>query len=419
MQASGIALRVILIAFFVSLIGIASFGAGVALERYIIGPSTEAGSGGDRTISSLERDTGDSPEVTLGLIEEVLELLQEEYYYGDVDREDLIYSALEGMVGGVSDQYTVFLRPAEARMSRQQLSGEYEGIGVWVDQPDGRLTIVTPMRGSPAEDAGLQSGDVVLEVDGESIEDLPMEEAVRRVRGPEGTSVNLTIERPGEDEVLTFNVERARIELPAVMFEMQDDIAVLTVTLLGDNTIDELDDAIQQAQEAGANGIVLDLRSNGGGWVSTAQEMVGRFVPVDAGPALHERRAPDSDDPTSLPIIAGDASEYDVPMVVLVNGSTASSAEIVAGALQEYERATIVGVQTLGKGSIQRIHTFDDGSSVRVTIAEWLTPEQNAIQDNGITPDVEVEVPGAEDEEYDAERDLQLERAIEILLDSD
>lgn len=419
MQASGIALRVILIAFFVSLIGIASFGAGVALERYIIGPSTEAGSGGDRTISSLERDTGDSPEVTLGLIEEVLELLQEEYYYGDVDREDLIYSALEGMVGGVSDQYTVFLRPAEARMSRQQLSGEYEGIGVWVDQPDGRLTIVTPMRGSPAEDAGLQSGDVVLEVDGESIEDLPMEEAVRRVRGPEGTSVNLTIERPGEDEVLTFNVERARIELPAVMFEMQDDIAVLTVTLLGDNTIDELDDAIQQAQEAGANGIVLDLRSNGGGWVSTAQEMVGRFVPVDAGPALHERRAPDSDDPASLPIIAGDASEYDVPMVVLVNGSTASSAEIVAGALQEYERATIVGVQTLGKGSIQRIHTFDDGSSVRVTIAEWLTPEQNAIQDNGITPDVEVEVPGAEDEEYDAERDLQLERAIEILLDSD
>jgi carboxyl-terminal processing protease len=238
------------------------------------------------------------------------------------------------------------------------------------------------------------------------------------VRGPEGTSVSLTIERPGEEDHLRITVERARIELPAVMFEMEDDIAVLTVTLLGDNTVDELDDAIQQAQEAGASGIVLDLRSNGGGWVSVSQEMVGRFVPVERGPALHERRDLESNDSTSLPIIAGDVADYDTPLVVLVNGSTASAAEIVAGALQDYERATIIGTTTLGKGSIQRIHQFDDGSSVRITIAEWTTPENQTIQGEGIQPDIEVELPDPEDRDED-DPDPQVARAIEYLRDGE
>src|SRR5699024_9153962 len=141
--------------------------------------------------------------------------------------------------------------------------------------------------------------------------------------------------------------------------------------------------------------------------------MIGRFVPVDEGPALYERRDPDSEDPASLPILTGDVTEYSLPMTVLVNGSTASAAEIVAGALQDYERATIIGTQTLGKGSIQRIHTFDDGSSVRITIAEWLTPEQRTIQDQGIPPDITVELP--EDQNLGGENDPQLQRALEEL----
>jgi carboxyl-terminal processing protease len=414
MQSTGLALRVIAVIFLVSLVGLGSFGAGVAIERYVVNPVSSGGSGPERTFSSLDSDASDAPEVTIDMIEEVIELLEQDYYYGDLDQNEMLYDALEGMVGGLPDKYTVFMRPAETRMSREQLSGEYEGIGVWVDQPDGRLTIISPMRGSPAEEAGLQPGDVVLEVDGVSTEDMPMEEAVRRVRGPEGTSVALTIEREGEDELLEITVERAKIELPAVMFEMDDDIAILTVTVLGDNTIRELDQAIEDAQEAGAEGIVLDLRSNGGGWVSAAQEMIGRFVEEDAGPALYERRDPDSDSPTPLPIEPGDVTDFDIPLVVLVNGSTASAAEIVAGALQEYERATIIGTETLGKGSIQRIHQFDDGSSVRITIAEWLTPEENAIQDNGIDPDIEVDMPDA-DALDDTADDPQLERAIEFL----
>jgi carboxyl-terminal processing protease len=418
MQTTGLALRVIAVIFLVSVVGLGSFGAGVAIERYVVNPASDDARDSERTISSLDRDTGDTPQVTIEMIQEVIDVLEEDYYYGDIDQRELLYDALEGMVGGLPDQYTVFMRPTETRMSREQLSGEYEGIGVWVDQPDGRLTIISPMRGSPAEEAGLLPGDVVLEVDGVSIEDMPMEDAVRRVRGPEGTSVRLTIEREGEDELLQINVERARIELPAVIFEMEDDIAVLTVTVLGDNTIDELDEAIQGAQEAGAEGIVLDLRNNGGGWVSASQEMIGRFVEADSGPALYERRDPDSDDPTELPILAGEVTDLETPLVVLVNGSTASAAEIVAGALQEYERATIIGTDTLGKGSIQRIHQFDDGSSVRVTIAEWLTPMENAIQDKGISPDIEVEMPDA-DALDDVTDDPQLERAIEYLIEGE
>jgi carboxyl-terminal processing protease len=417
MNATGLALRVIGIIFLVSVVGLGSFGAGVAIERYVVNPAAGSETEADRTISSMERDTADAPEVTFEMIDEVVELLEEQYYYGDLDQRDLVYNALEGMVNGLEDQYTVFMRPAETRMSRQRLSGEYEGIGVWVDQPDGRLTIISPMRGSPAEEAGLQPGDVVTEVDGVSVEGMSMEDAVSRVRGPEGTSVNLTIEREDEDP-FQVTVERARIELPAVMFEMIDDVALLTVTVFGDNTVDELDQAIEDAHDAGAEGIILDLRSNGGGWVTGAREMIGRFVDEDEGPALFEQRDPDSDDPTPIPMLSGDVSEFDLPMVVLVNQSTASSAEIVSGALQDYERATIIGTVTAGKGSIQRVHTFDDGSSVQVTIAEWLTPNQNAIQGNGIDPDVVVELEDIEDQD-DPEADVQLERALEYLLEGE
>lgn len=412
------AFRVAGVLILVFILGMGSFGAGMALERYVVGPAADNGSTLDRTLSSIERDTDDSPEVSIEMIEEVIELLDEEYYYGDIDQRELLYDALEGMVGGLPDQYTVFKRPAETRMSRERLSGEYEGIGVWVDQPDGELTIISPMRGSPAEEAGLQAGDVIIEVDGVSVEEMPMDDAVSRVRGPEGTSVNLTIRREGEDELIDVAVERAQIELPAVMFEMQDDIAILTVTVFGDNTTEELDQAIQDAQEAEAEGIVLDLRNNGGGWVTSAREMIGRFVESDKGPALYERDSPESDDPDPIPMSTGEVAEYDLPMAVLVNESTASASEIVAGALQDYDRAEIVGTVTAGKGSIQRIHQFDDGSSVQVTIAEWLTPHENAIQENGIEPDTEVELEDVEDRD-DPSDDPQLERAIEYLLENE
>jgi len=187
-------------------------------------------------------------------------------------------------------------------------------------------------------------------------------------------------------------------------------VAVLQVTVFGDNTTAELDAALKQAKNDGVTGVILDLRNNGGGWVDSAQQMIGRFVPESSGPALYEQLDPDGSERTPQPIIPGEVAMYDVPLVVLVNAGTASASEIVAGALRDYDRAVIVGERTFGKGSVQRVHDFQDGSSARITFAEWLTPGEKRIQGEGIEPDVAVSA-GSEGESVD----YQLDRAIEVL----
>lgn len=194
---------------------------------------------------------------------------------------------------------------------------------------------------------------------------------------------------------------------------------MIRILVFGDQTIEQLDEALQQARTDAVTGVVLDLRDNGGGWVTSAQETIGRFVPTEWGPALYRDENPDPENaPESLPILSGGEEAYDLPLVVLVNEGTASASEIVAGALKDYGRAKIVGARTFGKGSVQRVHTFDDGSSARVTIAQWLTPQQHVIEDQGIEPHIAIPpaangTPVATDmppEEVDAE---QLRAAIE------
>jgi carboxyl-terminal processing protease len=226
---------------------------------------------------------------------------------------------------------------------------------------------------------------------------MSVEEAGELVRGPEGTTVVLTIQRPGQTEPFVVELVRRKIDVPVVEygFDETTGVAVVKVAVFGDKTTEQLDEALNRAIEDGAVALVLDLRDNGGGWVSAAQEMVGRFVPPERGPALYEdddRR--DGNELIAEPIEAGEVRVYELPMVVLVNGGTASAAEIVAGALRDYDRATVVGEPTFGKGSVQRVHNFADGSSVRVTFAIWLTPNQQPIEGEGIAP--AVAIPPAE-----------------------
>ena len=295
------------------------------------------------------------------------------------------------------------------------MSGEYQGIGVWVDFPDGRLTIMSPMPGSPAEEAGLQAGDVILAVDGNTLGVTNAEDALELVRGPEGSTVRLTIQREGVQPVRrqcrTSPNSRAigHIRVPGRIWTADSS----RVSVFGDNTTAELDAALKQAQADGVTGIVLDLRNNGGGWVTGAQEMIGRLSRNRAGPhssrtsiLMVQERAPQ-------PILAGDVAMYDTPLVVLVNQGTASASEIVAGALRDYDRARIVGETTFGKGSVQKVHDFQDGSSARITFAEWLTPHEHRIQGEGIQPDVIV--PAAE---VDDTSDPQLAAAVEMLMQS-
>ncbi len=369
--------------------------------------------GGENSISSTSGSGGN-----LDRLSQVEKLVEEEYYgrppAGQNDEafwSDLEGDALTGLASGLDD-YSTYLPPEDQQQAADQLAGTFEGIGVWVASRDGKLTIVAPIPGSPAEEAGILAGDVILQIDGQSVAGLADSEALDLLKGPAGEKVSLMLQR-GDGEPTNLEVERRKIPIPVVTYSLDEksNIGVITIVVFGDKTAAELDTAIQAAKNDGVDGIVLDLRNNGGGWVQSAQETIGRFVPADSGPALWEDFDPNVEgDEIEQPIISGSVNADDVPMVVLVNNGTASAAEIVAGALRDYDRATIVGETTFGKGSVQRVHEFDDGSSFRLTFAHWLTPDQNAINKIGIVPDVAVEnTPPTE------KGDAQLDAAIQLL----
>lgn len=352
----------------------------------------------------------------LDKLSEVEQLIAKEYYGRPQDGTTstefwggLEADALSGMAQGLDD-YSTYLPPADQQSAEDQLAGTFEGIGVWVASRDGKLTIVAPIPGSPAEEAGIQAGDVILKIDGKSVEGLNDSEALEMLKGPAGEKVALDMQR-GTAAPYVLEVERRKIPVPVVKYTYDKDanVGIIQIFVFGDKTAQELDVAITEAKKDGVSGIVLDLRNNGGGWVQSAQETIGRFVPESKGAALYEDFDPNVDgDEVEQKIISGDVNAYDLPMVVLVNNGTASAAEIVAGALHDYGRAKVVGETSFGKGSVQRVHEFDDGSSFRLTFAHWLTPMKHAIDKVGITPDFEV-APTPDNEKGDAQRDAAVQ----------
>lgn len=354
----------------------------------------------------------------LDKLAEVEKLIGQEYYgrpQGGQNSTEF-WAGLEGdALAGLStglDDYSTYLPPADQKEAADQLAGTFEGIGVWVASRDGKMTIVAPIPGSPAEEAGIQSGDVILRIDGKSVQGLSDSEALALLKGPAGQAVALDMQRKDGSD-LHLEIERRKIPVPVVSYTFDSDanVGVIRIIVFGDKTASELDAALKAAESDGVSGIVLDLRNNGGGWVQSAQDTIGRFVPADKGVALYEDFDPNVDgDEIEQPIVAGDVALFDTPMVVLVNNGTASAAEIVAGALRDYQRATIVGETTFGKGSVQRVHEFEDGSSFRLTFAHWLTPNKHAIDKVGIEPDFVV--AGTPDNE---KGDAQMEAALQLL----
>jgi carboxyl-terminal processing protease len=395
-----------------TLIAVISFAAGMLAERDLLRDNPISGVG-DR-LGSLSSDTEPGAE-TFPRLRQVLDLIEKEYYGWPADpaqqtaqMQDLENRALQGMMQGL-DGYSTYLVPVEQAPLAEQMSGEYEGIGVWVESPNGVLTIVAPMPGSPAEAAGLKAGDVIVAVGGQPVQGIDQQDALELVRGPAGTLVSLTIRRVDTSEPIAVDVMRQKIPMPAVLYTKLTDknLAHIQVTVFGDKTTAELDQALKQAKADGVSGIILDLRNNGGGWVQSAQEMIGRFVDDNRGVALYEDVEPNDADLTEEPILGGGEEQFSIPLVVLVNGGTASASEIVAGALRDYGRAELIGERTYGKGSVQRVHDFEDGSSARITFAVWLTPNKVQIQGQGLAPDITV-ASAAEG----ATNDPQLERAI-------
>jgi len=326
-------------------------------------------------------------------------------FYGEVDQQALIQGAIRGMVEALGDPYTQYIDPRHNAILKEDDQGRFQGIGATVDMIDGRLTIVAPIEGSPAERAGLRAGDVILEVDGVSVEGMDLLEAISLVRGPKGTTVVLTIQRKGVPEPFDISIVRDEITLASVTSRMLDDkLGYLAIHTFNTRTVRELTKHLSDLEERGARALILDLRGNPGGFLDAAVETVSRFV--DEGPALWWESA----DGSRYPIRVKRRTRYDWPLVVLVDGGSASAAEIVAGALQDAGRGVLVGTRTFGKGSVQNVHQLRDGGSLRVTTAHWLTRDGHQIQGVGLEPDFVVEQdPDRPD------RDLQLEYARRLL----
>ena len=342
------------------------------------------------------------------IVWEAWDILQRDFHrQGPLDEQKMVRGAVDGMVRSLGDPYTVFVEPVQAKIFDQDLEGSFEGIGATVDLVDGYLVIVEPLPDSPALKAGLRPGDVVLEVDGKPLKDVELMQAIALIRGPKGTPVRLLIQRKGEAQPFEVSVVRQKIDLPTVSFRMLDKgIAYVRLTEFNSQATARLENALKGLMAQNPTGLVLDLRGNPGGYLHIAVQVASEFI--REGPIVTES---DRNGKVTEHNAQGQGLALDVPLVVLVDAGSASASEIVAGAIQDTGRGTLIGRQTLGKGSAQVAHTLSDGSSLRVTVTRWYTPKGHQLDGKGLTPDIVVPL----DPSQPADKDAVLERAIQFL----
>ena len=368
---------------------ILSFGAGFAYSQLLTGAAAEL-------------------PAEFNALGEAWELLSEDYVNKDaLDPEELSRGAIEGMLEALGDPYTSYLESYQVAWS--DLEGSFEGIGAIVSMEDGELTVVSPIAGGPAERQGVRSGDKILEVDGEPTSEMNLMEAVLKVRGDKGTTVTLLILHQGETTPVAIEIVREEIKLDSVYLDMlPDDIAHIQITHFAERTPVELTEALNDALQSGAWSIILDLRGNPGGKLHVVVDVADEFL--DGGIILYAADG-EGDIIEDFPASSGGLATH-LPLIVLVDGGSASGSEVLAGALQDHERATLIGTITYGKGSVNILHELSDGSALYVTTARWLTPDLHLIEGVGLTPDIEVEITA---EDIASGQDPQLESAIEYL----
>ncbi len=357
----------------------------------------------------------------------VLHLIQKDYVHpGEIDYTSLIYSATKGMVSSL-DPYSSFLTPEEFADMIETTEGQFGGLGIVVTIREGRLTVVTPMEGTPGSKAGIIAGDQIVEIDDEPIKDVKLSQAVTRLKGEPGTTVDLTIYRPETDETLEMTIERAVIEVPSVKSTqiVRNGVGYIRIVQFDEGTAASLRNSLDELLEQGATSLVLDLRNNPGGLLTSAVDVCACFLPKDKLVVFTEGRQPSQKEE----YFTGPGSSFrQQPVVVLVNEGSASAAEIVAGCLQDHERARLVGTQTFGKGSVQNVIRLPDGSALRLTTARYYTPQKQVIHEHGVKPDIvvkmtpeqrrtllEAQIAVGPDNGLNIESDPQLQRALEML----
>ena len=369
----------------------------VVTERLTSSSSIESIANGDGTTGI---------ETTLAYIRTLLE----KDYIGELDDEQMIETAIKGYVAGVGDEYTVYYTKEEMDAQYDEAMGNYVGIGIYmiVNYEKGTIEVVEPMENSPALEAGMQEGDMIISVNGEELTPENVRELSNEIKGEEGTTVELGIKR-GE-KILKLEVERKRIEVSHIEAKMlENNIAYIQVLDFDGGTAKEFKENYETLKEQGATSLIIDIRGNGGGVVDEAIDMLEMICEKDSTLLI------ETDKDGNEEIIKSEENPIiDMPIVVLVNENSASASEIFAGALKDYEKATIIGTKTFGKGIIQTLLKLSDGSGLKMTTNEYCTPNRNKINKVGIEPNITVELP--EDiEEITEENDTQLQRAIEEL----
>jgi carboxyl-terminal processing protease len=359
---------------------------------------------------ALPRDLS-SKDVEFSRFWDLWRLLKSKYYRQPVSDQELFYGAMQGLAHGVGDPYTTYFPPTEAKDFESSLQGEFEGIGAEIGIKDDQLQVIAPLPDTPASRAGIMSGDMIVKIDGKDTTGMSVEQAVKLIRGQHGTKVVLSLYRPSQKKPpFDVSIQRDIIQIKSVKWSMAPGskrIAIIEISTFGQDTTAAFRDAVREVLKKDPQGLILDLRNNPGGYldgaVAIASEWVGKEIVVKErrqGKIIEEMHG---ENPARLD---------QVPTIVLVNQGSASASEIVAGALQDLGRARLLGMKTFGKGSVQEYEPLSDGSAVKVTVAEWLTPHDRTIQSVGLEPDVSVDRTA---EDYEAKRDPQLERALELL----
>ncbi|MGE7766125.1 S41 family peptidase [Peribacillus sp. NPDC096540] len=339
---------------------------------------------GDKKVESLAPDKHSEFEKLYSTYDTI-----KDKYYEEIDQDKLVDGAINGMIKSLDDPYSTYMDKKEASSFHESISSSFEGIGAEIQEQDGKIMVVSPIKGSPAEKAGVKPNDIILSVDGKSLEGLSSSEAVLKIRGEKGTKVDLSITRAGKAEPIALTIKRDTIPIETVYAEMLDDgVAKIQVTSFSEHTVQELETALNDMSKKDMKGLILDLRGNPGGLLDQAIDMASLFIPNGEVVLQVEERSGKKDVYKSK-----NNGELKVPVVVLIDDGSASASEIVAAAVSESADIPLIGVKSFGKGTVQTAQDFKDGSNFKYTAAKWLTPKGNWIHKKGIKPDIKVNLP--------------------------
>lgn len=360
----------------------------------------------------FNRELGKPEALDFSLFWQALKTLEEKYVNSEkIDYQNILYGAIDGMTQSLGDDYTVFMKPDKAESFMQSVSGKdsFEGVGMELGLKAKVLTVITPLEGTPAYKAGIKAGDKILKIDDKTTEDLQVEEAVSLIRGKKGTTVKLTIVRKDLNEPKEYTLVRDVIQVPIISWEIKNnDIAYIRIYQFTGNLPEKFKDVVSELLKNNAKKIIIDLRNNPGGYLESAVDVTSWFTPKNTVVLKEEFKNGGTDEYKSK----GYNAIQNFPVVVLVNKGSASASEIMAGALRDVRGTKLVGEKTFGKGSVQEIESFKDGSSLKITIAKWLTPSGVSINEEGLDPDVAIELT---EDDYNNDKDPQLDKAIELL----